>query len=107
LKQWLAAVLMAGWPIGCGVLSLSRGKTLLMIRSFNEVLTGDAATSLAIAYLAIGCFIHFHYFWGLSDVLWPYSQTLKLVPLVIAAPAFIYALWRAFGWQRFSFRRWL
>lgn len=98
MKQWLAGVLLAGWPIGYGILSLSRGKTALLGRSFNEVLTGDAAISLAIAYIAIGCFIHFHYFWGLSEVLWPYSQTWKLVSLVIAAPAFIYALWRALGW---------
>lgn len=62
------------------------------------LLTGEAGVCLAIAFIAIGGFLHFHYFWGLSDRLWRFSKPLKVGSLLVAFPTFVYALWLTLGW---------
>lgn len=62
-------------------------------RGGSVELTGNPGIALAIAYIAIGAFFHFHFFWGLSDRLWTFSQALKLVSLMVFLPAIGYALY--------------
>jgi hypothetical protein len=96
-KQWLAGVILASLPIIYGVVCIRRGHTTLFGRRGSDLdLSRDAALSLAISYIAIGAFLHFHYFWGLSEHLWRFSQAGKVVSVLIFLPSFLYALYRIF-----------
>lgn len=96
-KQWIAGAILASLPIIYGIHCIQRGHTTLFgSRGTSEKLVGSAGVSLAIAYISIGAFLHFHYFWGLSDRLWRFSQVLKVASLFVFLPAFFYALYLAF-----------
>lgn len=96
-KQWIAGVLLASLPMVYGILCLQRGHTALFgSRGTDQTLVGSAGISLAIAYISAGAFLHFHYFWGLSDRLWRFSQALKVASLLVFLPSFFYALYLAF-----------
>lgn len=96
-KQWIAGAILASLPIFYGIHCIQRGHTTLFgSRGSSESLVGSAGISLAIAYMSIGAFLHFHYFWGLSDRLWRYSQALKVSSVLVFLPAFFYALYLAF-----------
>jgi hypothetical protein len=95
-KQWIAGAILASLPIIYGIHCIQRGHTTLFgSRGNSEKLVGSAGVSLAIAYISIGAFLHFHYFWGLSDRLWRFSQVLKVACLLVFLPAFFYALYLA------------
>ena len=97
VKQWLAGVILAAAPIIYGIVCIHRGHaTLFGKRGSNLDLSGDAALWLAISYIAVGAFLHFHYFWGLSESLWRFSQAGKVVSVLIFLPSFLYALYRIF-----------
>ena len=96
-KQWIAGVILALLPIIYGIHCIQQGHTTLFgSGDIDEKLSGVAGTSLAVAYIAVGAFIHFHYFWGLSERLYRFSQPLKVISLLVFLPAFFYALYRAF-----------
>jgi hypothetical protein len=96
VKQWLAGVVCSAPPIIYGVVCIQRGHTTLFGgRGGSLDLKGDAGFWLAVAYIAIGAFVHFHYFWGLSERLYPYSQFAKVVCLLVFLPCFFYALYHA------------
>jgi hypothetical protein len=93
-KQWLAGFFLAAIPITYGIVCLHRGHTTLFGRGPNWDATGAAGFWLAVSYIALGAFLHFHYFWGLSDHLWRFSQVLKLLCVLVFLPSFLYALYR-------------
>jgi hypothetical protein len=63
IKMWLAGVGCALVPIIYGSKCLWTGSAKLFGQRANSLeLTGPGATALAIAYLAVGFFIHFHFF---------------------------------------------
>lgn len=96
-KQWLAGAFLASLPMVYGILCLQRGHTTLFgSRGTDQTLVGSAGISLAIAYVSVGTFLHFHYFWGLSDRLWRFSQALKIASLLVFLPSFFYALYLSF-----------
>ena len=93
-KQWVGGMLVAAIPIIFGVKCLIRGDAVLFgNRSSSLHLTGTAATALNTAYIAFGCFLHFHYFWGLDENLCRYSQTGKTISLLVFIPCFLFALY--------------
>lgn len=95
-KQWIAGVFLASLPVSYGIFCIWRGyATLFGHRGVDQKLVGTAGISLAIAYISIGAFLHFHYFWGLSDRLWSFSQALKFASLLVFLPSFFYALYLA------------
>jgi len=97
-KQWLLGVGLALLPVIYGLVCIQRGSTHLFgRRGSGAELTGAEGVALAIAYIAIGVFLHFHYFWGLSDRLWKYSVTGKTVALTVFLGALFYALCKNFG----------
>ena len=51
---------------------------------------------LAIAYIAIGAFLHFEFFWGRHPRLRPWSPRLKRAALLVGACGIGYALLRRF-----------
>src|SRR5687768_13334578 len=94
-KQWLAGVLLPAIPVIYGIVCIRRGHTTLFGRATSD-LTGDAGFWLAVAYIAVGAFLHFHYFWGLSEHLSRFSQLTKVLSLLVFLPSFLYALYHIF-----------
>jgi hypothetical protein len=97
VKQWLAGIVLAAIPIIYGIVCIHRGHTTLFgRRATNLDLSGAAGVALSISYIAVGGFLHFHYFWGLSERLWKFSQAGKVICVLVFLPSFLYALYRIF-----------
>lgn len=94
LKMWLAGVLLALIPLVYGLYCLRTGQAIFFGKNGHLDLTGPAATSMAIAYMSVGGFIHFHYFWGLHPKLLGLSQLLKLVTVIVFLCSFIYTIYK-------------
>lgn len=81
--MWLSGVVLALIPIGYGVHCLRTGHAWLPGQGGGGLdAHGSTAVALAIAYISIGAFIHFHYFWGLHPklhVVGPLMKTLAAV----------------------------
>jgi hypothetical protein len=83
LKMWVLGVGLALLPIGYGASCLVNGQARLWGSNDSELdLDGSAAVGLAIAYVAVGAFIHFHWFWGLHLRLLRFSPLLKTVAVL-------------------------
>jgi hypothetical protein len=96
-KQWLAGAVLAAVPVIYGIHSIQRGyATLWGSRGTTAKLTGEAGVWMAVAYIALGAFLHFHFFWGLSERLWRFSQALKTISMLVLLTAFCRALWLGF-----------
>jgi hypothetical protein len=93
-KQWLAGVVVAAVPIVYGIVCIQSGSTTLFGSRASAKFTSEAGFRLAVAYVAAGAFLHFHYFWGLSERLWPFSQITKILSLLVFLPSLFYALYR-------------
>jgi hypothetical protein len=93
LKMWLTGVGMALIPIGYGVHCLVTGHARFFgRRGSNLNLDGATAISLAIAYISIGAFVHFHFFWGLHPRLRGLSPLLKLLAQLVFICSFGYTM---------------
>ena len=96
-KQWFVGVVVAALPVIYGIYSIQRGWTTLFGSGREDArISGDAALWMSVAYIAFGAFLHFHYFWGLIEGLWRYSQGLKTVALLVVLPAFVWGMWLVF-----------
>jgi len=83
VKMWLLGFGLALVPIYYGIRCLQTGHTTFVgSRGLHLDLTGSSAVAMAIAYIAVGVFIHAHWFWGLHPKLEPFSPILK-VPAVL------------------------
>jgi hypothetical protein len=99
LKQWLAGVFLPFWPILFGALSLKLGRATFFgteCRGSDSSLDihGMPAVTLNIAYIAFGCLLHFHFFWGLEPVLRRFSQWGKVISMIVLVPCLVYSIWR-------------
>jgi len=93
LKMWIAGLLLAIIPVIYAIICLFSGHTYFIGQHGHGLdLTGSAAQSLAIAYLALGLFIHFHYFWGLHPYLYRFSQIFKMLTLLCFLGSFLYTI---------------
>ena len=93
VKMWIMGIGVAIIPIIYGINCLISGHTYFPGRGSTGInLTGTAAQSLAIAYIAVGIFIHFHYFWGLHPRLYCFSQLLKMLALLCFLGSFFYSI---------------
>jgi len=98
-KQWLAGALVPVAICIYGMVCLDRGYTTLPGSGGQSMaLHGAEGVALACSYLAFGAFLHFHYFWGLHDKLYRFSQGLKVTALLLALPLFLYALGKTIFW---------
>lgn len=94
VKMWLLGIGLALIPLGYGVRCLFTGHACFFGHRANLDLVGPAAIALAIAYIAIGVFIHAHYFWGLHPKLQPYSNILKALAALVFIGSFFYTLFK-------------
>jgi hypothetical protein len=92
LKMWLLGAGVALAPIYYGIRCLvTDHATFLGSRGARLDVTGSPAIAMAIAYIAIGLFIHAHWFWGLHPPLAPWSPFLKAPALLTFLGGFGYA----------------
>lgn len=97
IKMWLFGVCLALIPLGYGVRCLFTGHARFFGRRGSHLdLDGTAAISLAIAYIAVGLFMHAHWFWGLHPRLFRFSPILKVLVLLAFIGSFGYTMFRIF-----------
>ena len=94
IKMWLLGVGLALVPIGYAIHCLHTGHALLFGQNADLDVTGSSAVALAIAYIAVGIFIHAHWFWGLQAKLQAVSYILKLLAVLLFLGSFGYAIYR-------------
>jgi hypothetical protein len=95
LKMWLLGVGLALIPIYYGIRCLQSGHaTFFGTRGARLELTGAEATAMAIAYIAVGVFIHAHWFWGLHPRLEALSPILKVVATLVFLGGLGYTTYR-------------
>jgi hypothetical protein len=95
LKMWLLGVGVALIPIYYGIRCLQSGHaTLFGTRGARLELSGVEATAMAIAYIAVGVFIHAHWFWGLHPRLEALSPILKVVATLVFLGGLGYSTYR-------------
>ena len=88
---------MALIPVGYGVYCLYTGHAYFPRRHGPILdLQGWEAVVLAIAYIAVGAFLHFKFFWGRHPRLRSRSSRLKQGALLIFLSGFVYAAFRRF-----------
>ena len=106
-KQVVLGLGLAVLPIIYGVVSIQRGYTTLgwpvipagwWMKNASPVFRrfpGVEGIWLAVAYIALGVFCHFHYFWGHSDreCLWRFSDYGKNLASWICVASLIYAVY--------------
>ena len=94
-KMWCLGVVLALVPLGYGVRCLFTGHARFFGRRGSHLdLDGPAAMSLAIAYIAVGVFIHAHWFWGLHPKLEPLSPILKVLAVLVFLGSFGYTMFK-------------
>lgn len=97
ITMWLLGFCLALIPIGYGVHFLSVHRATFFGRGGSRLeLHGAPAVALAVAYIAVGLFIHAHWFWGLHPRLQRFSYFGKLLSLLVFVPTFGYAVYRIF-----------
>jgi hypothetical protein len=95
LKMWLLGVGLALIPIGYGAYCLFTGHARFFGRRAAHLdLDGSAAVALAVAYIALGLFIHAHWFWGLHSRLEPFSYLFKVLALLVFLGSFGYTIYK-------------
>ena len=93
--MWLLGIGLALVPIGHGVRCLQTGHaTFFGSRGAHLDLTGSSAVAMAIAYIAVGAFIHAHWFWGLHPRLEPLSPILKVLAALVFLGGLGYTAYR-------------
>jgi hypothetical protein len=84
VKMWLLGFGLALVPICYGIRCLYAGQTTFFGSRGSELdLTGSSAVTMAVAYIAIGVFIHAHWFWGLHPKLESLSPILKVLAMLV------------------------
>jgi hypothetical protein len=95
LKMWLVGIGVALIPLWYGFRCVQTEHARLWGEHGTDLdVNGSAAIALGIAYMAIGAFIHFHWFWGLNRRLEPLSVLLKLLTLLVFLGSFGHAIYK-------------
>jgi hypothetical protein len=93
-KMWLLGIALALIPIGYGIYCLRTGRALMFGQNADLDVTGPGAVALAIAYMAVGIFIHAHWFWGLHPKGESMSYLLKFLAVLLFLGSFGYAIYK-------------
>lgn len=96
-EMWIGGIGLALIPVAYGIYCLYTGHAYFP-RHRGPVLDlqGWEAVLLAVAYIAIGAFLHFRFFWGRHPRLRSWSPRLKKAALLVGACGIGYALLRRF-----------
>src|SRR5690349_20354124 len=95
LKIWLIGFGVALVPIVYGIRCLHTGHTTFFGSHHSRLeLTDSSAVAMAIAYIAVGGYIHAHWFWGLHPKLEPFSPIFKVLAVLVFLGGFGYTVYR-------------
>lgn len=98
--QIFAGIILALAPIAYGLFCLDRGwASLFGSHASAVILRGSEAQALAAAYISLGLFCHFHWFWGLHPRLQPCSQVLKKLALAGFLIPMLWVIWQVVSWS--------
>ena len=92
--MWLGGVGLAVVPVIYAVHCLIAGRATFPADGAGLEVHGSAATALAIAYMAVGVFMHVHWFWGLQPRLSVFSPVLRVVTFVVFFSSFSVAVYK-------------
>jgi hypothetical protein len=96
-EMWIGGIVVALLPVAYGAYCLYSGHAYFPRRHGPALdLQGWEAVVLAVAYIAIGAFLHFQFFWGRHPRLRSWSPRLKRGALLIVSSGIGYALLRRF-----------
>ena len=85
-------------PIAYGIHCLLSGRALIPGRyGLAYRAAGSVAIAMAIAYIAIGAFLHFRFFWELHGKLWRFSEAGKILSLTAFLGGLGYAVLAVVG----------
>jgi hypothetical protein len=86
--KWLGG---AGVPFLCAM--YAAGCFLTQRAGWGSLdLSGGRAVACGLAWLGVGLFLHFHYFWAALDRLWPYATVGKILSLLLFIGALGYVV---------------
>jgi hypothetical protein len=83
VEMWLGGVVLALVAVGYGLYCLITGHAFFPGEGQDLDVYGSAAVALAIAYLAVGVFMHVHWFWGLHPRLAVFAPVLRIIAVVV------------------------
>jgi hypothetical protein len=95
-KRRLLGYVIPTFIVGYALIGFVEADVDLFVRHPIDF-TGLAARLLAISYLAVAAFMHFHWGWGLSQRLWPHSQRYKYFAIACFVPFFVLANYLKFA----------
>jgi hypothetical protein len=92
--RWIGGIAIPLLPAGYGLQCILTQSGRIGYWIGPDKVHGGGAVALGAAWIAIGAFLHFHFFFGLHPALSPYSRRGKTIALVVACLGFITAtLW--------------
>jgi hypothetical protein len=91
---WLVGLGFAAVPVSYGVWCLCAGRAVFFGDVTTLDLVGATAVAYAVASIALGAFIHFHWFWGMQSRLARWSYPAKMVAAIVFLAGFGFAVWR-------------
>lgn len=81
-KKWLLGYAVPGLVVLYAMFyGVFDGKLSLPLKHGSIEFEGNSARVLAVSYISLASFMHFHFGWGLSDRLWMRSQRGKWISL--------------------------
>ena len=97
-ERWIGGIGVALIPIVYGVYCLYTGHAYVPLRRHQGFvdLQGWDVVVVAIAWIALGAFLHFEYFWGRHPRLRSWSGRLKAAAMVVFMAGWIYVGFRRF-----------
>ena len=97
ITMWFLGFCVPLIPICYGVHCLLAHESTLFGRwNLRLEFHGTPADTLAVAYIAVGLFIHAHWFWGLHPRLRAFSDFGKLLSVLVFLPCFGYTIYSFF-----------
>jgi hypothetical protein len=93
-KRWLAGVVLPCLPFLYGLRYIVLQQGTLYGKTTPLKLQGVEAVALGCVWLAVGIFLHIHYFWGLHPRLVNYHNTGKFVAIVMFLVSMVFLIYR-------------
>ena len=94
-KRWIYGIAVAAVPIAYGIWGLVHGGTILYGRGGALRLKGSASIAMSLAYLAVGLFLHCHFFWSSHKKLWRAAGVAKALSAILFIVSIGFVVYKA------------
>ena len=95
-------IIVAAVPVVLGIVGIVTGETPWPMRDDGWDSMGFASNAFCAIFIAVGAFVHFHYFWGILRARVPYMLGRKLSLLVCALSLVVILVNFLRGWLVFA-----